>query len=133
MLQPGQVNAGAIGAVAIDHRLGGLAALALDQVAQQPGGHGRVAGGGHRDLGRADDLAIGIHRDVRLVAVEAVGCGLVPVARPGVHGGDDPIRRGPLEDPEAPVAGFLDVLTGDGANNAAASATRGSSRWSRRA
>jgi hypothetical protein len=28
----------------------------------------------------------------------------------GIDGGDHPIRRGALEDPEAPVAGFLDVL-----------------------
>jgi hypothetical protein len=33
VVQPGQVRAGSLGAVAIDHRLGGLAALALDQVA----------------------------------------------------------------------------------------------------
>ena len=45
LLQPGQVGAGAIGAVAIDHRLGGLLALAWDQVVEQPGRDRRVAGG----------------------------------------------------------------------------------------
>jgi hypothetical protein len=49
---------------------------------------------------------------VRLVAVIAVGGGLVAVAGLGVDGGDDPIRCGPLEDPEAAVAGLLDVLAG---------------------
>jgi hypothetical protein len=32
----------------------------------------------------------------------------------GIDGGDDPIRGGALKDPEAPVGGLFDVLTGDG-------------------
>jgi hypothetical protein len=49
-----------------------------------------------------------------LVAVKAVGGGLVPVAGLGIHRGDHPVGRGALEDPEAAVAGLLDVLAGDG-------------------
>ena len=51
---------------------------------------------------------------MRLVAVEAVGGGLVPVAGLGVDGRDDPIRRGALEDAEAAIAGLFDILAGDG-------------------
>jgi hypothetical protein len=51
---------------------------------------------------------------VGLVAVEAVGGGLVPVAGLGIHRRDDPIRRGALEDAEAAIAGLFDVLAGDG-------------------
>ena len=113
-VQPGQVRAGAIGAVAIDHPAGGLLALAWDQVAQQPGRHRRVAGGCRADLGRADDLAVGVHREVTLVAVEAVGGGLVAMACFGVDGGDDPVGCGAFEDAEAAVVGLFDILAGDG-------------------
>ena len=34
--------------------------------------------------------------------------------RLGVDGGDDPVRGGPFEDPEAPVRSLLNVLAGDG-------------------
>jgi hypothetical protein len=51
---------------------------------------------------------------MRLVAVEAVGGGLVAMASLGVDGRDDPVRCGALEDPEAAVDGLLDVLAGDG-------------------
>jgi hypothetical protein len=51
---------------------------------------------------------------MRLVAVKAVGGGLVPVAGLAIDRGDDPVGRGALEDPEAAVVGLFDVLTGDG-------------------
>jgi hypothetical protein len=50
---------------------------------------------------------------VRLVAVKAVGGGLVAVACFRVDRGDHPVRRGAVEDAEAPVIGLLDVLAGD--------------------
>jgi hypothetical protein len=49
-----------------------------------------------------------------LVAVKAVGGGLVPVTGLGIHRRDDPVGGGPLEDSEAAVVGLLDVLAGDG-------------------
>ena len=112
LLQPGQMGAGAVGAVAVDHPVGGRLALARDQVAQQGGRDHGVAAGGRAHLGRSDDLRVRIGRDVALIAVEAMRSGLVPVAGLGVHGGDDPIRCGPLEDPKAPVRRLLDVLAG---------------------
>jgi len=51
---------------------------------------------------------------VALVAVEAMGGGLVTMTGLGIDRGDDPVGRGALEDPEAPVGGLLDVLAGDG-------------------
>ena len=88
--------------------------MAWDQVAEQCRRDRGVAAGGRADLGGADDLGVGVDRDMGLVAVKAVGGGLVPVAGLGIHRGDDPVGRGALEDPEAAVAGLLDVLAGDG-------------------
>jgi hypothetical protein len=66
LLEPGQVGAG-VGAVAVDHRPGGRLALARDQVAQQGGRDHGVPGGGRADLGRADDLAVGVDGYVALL------------------------------------------------------------------
>jgi hypothetical protein len=137
LVQPGQVGAGAVAAVALDHRPGGRLALARGQVTEQRGHDCGVAGGRRADLGRADDLAVGIDRDVGLVAVKAMGGGLVPVAGLWVDGGDDSVGRGALKDPEAAVAGFFLVSSmswpATVASSSAASAVRASSRSPRRA
>jgi hypothetical protein len=80
LLQPGQMGAGAISAVAVDHRPRRLStALALwGEVAQQRRCDRRIAGGRHRDLRCTDDLAVGVDRHMRLVAINAMGGGLVP-------------------------------------------------------
>jgi hypothetical protein len=135
MLQPGQVGAGAIGAVAIDHRLGGLPTVLVlwGEVVEQAGGDHRITGRGHRHLGRADDLAIGIHRDVGLVAVKAVGGGLVAVAGLGVHRRAEPIGAVPSKIRKRPSGVSSMSWPVTVANTAAASATRGSKRSPRRA
>jgi hypothetical protein len=51
---------------------------------------------------------------MRLVAIEAVGGGLVAMAGLGVHGRDDPVGCRALKDAEAAIVGLLDVLAGDG-------------------
>jgi hypothetical protein len=108
------VRAGAVGGIAIDDRPGCLLApLAWGQVAKQRRADRGVGGGRRAHLGGADDLGVGIGRDVRLVAVKAVGGGLVAVACLRVDDWDHPVRRGALEDAEAPVIGLLNVLAGD--------------------
>jgi hypothetical protein len=108
------VSTAAVGGIAIDDRPGCLlASLAWGQVAKQRRADRGVGDGRRAHLGGADDLTVGVGRDVRLVAVQAVGGGLVAVACLRVDGGDHPVRRGPVEDPEAPVIGLLDVLAGD--------------------
>jgi hypothetical protein len=113
-VEPGQVGAGAIGAVAIDHPAGGLLILGWGEVAQQCRRDHSVAAGGRADLGRADDLGVGGDGHMGLVAVKAVGGALVPMPRLRVDDGDDPVGSGALEDPGAAVRGLLDVLAGDG-------------------
>jgi hypothetical protein len=49
-----------------------------------------------------------------LVAVKAVGGGLVAVPGLRVHGGDDPVGLSAFEDAEAPIRRLLDVLAGHG-------------------
>jgi hypothetical protein len=116
LVEPGQVSAGAVGAVAVDHRPSRLsAALAVGgEVAEQPRRDHGVAAGGQADLGGADHLCVGVDRHVGLVAVKAVGGGLVAVAGLWVDGGDDPVGCGARKDPETPVSCLLDVLAGDG-------------------
>src|SRR4030095_1777592 len=106
-------DAGAIGTVAIDHRPG-LVVVVGGQVAEQRGRDHGVAAGGRADLGGTDHLGVGVDGHVGLVAVKAVGGGLVPVAGLGIHGRDHPVGRGPLENAEAAVVGLFDVLAGDG-------------------
>ena len=129
------MGAGALGAVAIHHRLGRWsAALAVSgEVAEQCGRDHRVAAGGRADLGGTNDLRVGVDRQVALVAVEAMGGGLVAMTGLGIDSGDDPVGRGALEAPEAPVGGLLDVWPVTVANSVAASATLGPSRSPRRA
>jgi hypothetical protein len=49
-----------------------------------------------------------------LVAINAVGGGLMAMAGLGIDRGDDPVGRGARKDPEAAVGRLLDVLAGDG-------------------
>jgi hypothetical protein len=135
LVEPGQVGAGAIGAVARDHRLGDLpTALGLwGEVVEQPRRDHRIAGGGHRDLGRADDLAIGIHRDVGLVAVKAMGGGLVAVT--GLGSTVEITRSGAVPSKIRKRPSLVSSMSWPVtvANSAAASAVRGSKRSPRRA
>src|SRR6266700_599937 len=113
-LQPGEVGAGAVGAVTVDlaatatatATTGGVLVVVvvivivvvLDQVVEQGGGDLGITGGGRAHRGRHDDLAVGVDGHMRLVAVKAVRGGLVPVAGLGIDGGDDAVRRGAVED-----------------------------------
>ena len=96
-VQPGEVGAGAVGAVAIDRGSGGLLAgvLARDQVGKQRRADRGVSGGRRAHLGGTDDLSVGVGRHMHLVAVKAVGGGLVAVAGLGVDGRDHPVRAVP--------------------------------------
>ena len=67
-----------------------------------------------RDDRVGDDLAVGIDRDVALVAVEAAGLGLVAVTGLRIDGGDHPIRGDPPSDAEHAVVALVEVLADHG-------------------
>src|SRR6266508_5210006 len=80
------------------------------EVVDEVFGHAGIAGVARRDHCVGDDLAVGVHRQVALVAIEAAGGGLVAVAGLGVHGGDHPVLGHPAGDAKGAVIGLLQVL-----------------------
>ncbi len=74
------------------------------------GGVGGVAGG---DGGVGDDLGVGVHSDVALVAVEASRGALAAVAGVGIDRGYDTVRCDTTRDAHPPVGALLEVLAHD--------------------
>ena len=69
---------------------------------------GRVGGGGV-----GDDLGVGVHSDVALVAVEASRGALAAVAGVGIDRGYDTVRCDTTRDAHPPVGALLEVLAQD--------------------
>ena len=102
--------AGPVGRVAVDLRPVIAALVVVEEVVDEVVGDGRVTGVAGRDGRVGDDLAVGIDRDVTLVAVEAAGRGLVAVTGVGIDGGDDPVLGDLAGDAEPAVVAVFEVL-----------------------
>src|SRR5665811_473960 len=81
------------------------------QVADEIYSDGGVPGVGCTHRRVRDDLGVGIDRNVTLIAVKTVRCGLASMTGIDIDGGDHPIRRDTSDNPECSVIGGFDGLT----------------------
>jgi hypothetical protein len=91
---------------------------AFEQVGDEVLSHTGIAGVAGGDRGVGDDLGVGIHRDVTLVAVEAPRLGLVPVAGLGVDDRDHPVLGHLGSDAKRSAVIFFQVLNDHGGEEA---------------